>query len=133
MLNHRKFLDIAWAEAKAGKSLGERGAGAVLVKEGEVITQSRDRRKELNDPIAVPEMDCIRRAGRRSDQPSLTLYTTRYPDMLCAGTVIQFSIGGLVIGLPETENPAINFLRQKQVPIQFVEHKGCMAMEVDYE
>ena len=55
-------------------------------------------------------MECIRLSGRRNDQSSLTLYTTGYPDMLTAGTILQFSIGALVIGQPLTSHPAIELL-----------------------
>jgi len=75
---------------------------------------------ELDNPVAVAEMDCIRAAGRRVDQRDLTLCTTRYPDMLVAGTVIQFSIGGLVIGQPEKDSAAVSLLREKGVPVTFV-------------
>ncbi len=100
-MNHLPFLDQAVREAAEAKSMGECPAGAVLVKDDDIIASSHSRCNALNDPIAVPEMDCIRRAGRRNDQPSLTLYSTRYPDMLVAGTIIHFSIGSLVIGLQE--------------------------------
>ncbi|MBX2884438.1 MAG: hypothetical protein KTR32_31080, partial [Granulosicoccus sp.] len=58
----------------------------------------------------------------------LTLYTTRYPDMLTAGTVLQFSIGAVVIGLPEKSTPAIQLLKEKSVPVSFVPHAGCLEL-----
>jgi len=127
-MNDSAFLDIACAEARQGAQQGERAAGAVLEKSGEIIARSHDRSRALNDPVAVPEMECIRRAGRRKDQQALTLYSTRYPDMLCAGTIVQFSIGALVIGLAEKQTPVIEFLKQKQVPVIFIEHDGCVAL-----
>ena len=127
-MNHLPFLDKAVDEARQAKDGGERPAGAVLVKDDAVIASSHYRCRSLNDPIAVPEMDCIRRAGRRTDQNTLTLYSTRYPDLLVAGTIVQFSIGGLVIGLPERNSPAISLLRDKNVPMTFLPHDGCMAL-----
>jgi tRNA(adenine34) deaminase len=132
-MNHLPFLDQAVREAARANTMGERPAGAVLVKQGEIIASSHYRCKTLNDPIAVPEMECIRAAGRRTDQPTLTLYSSRYPDLLVAGTIIQFSIGALVIGLPEQNSPAISLLREKNVPITFVPHDGCSALEQKHE
>lgn len=132
-MNHLPFLDQAAREATKAKTMGDSPAGAVLVKQGKIIASSHNRCKTLNDPIAVPEMECIRDAGRRTDQSTLTLYSSRYPDMLVAGTIIQFSIGALVIGLPEQNSPAISLLRDKNVPIAFVPHDGCSALAQRHE
>ena len=127
-MNHQKFLDIAAAIAVETVSTQGADSGAVLVSSETIVAQSGNNSIRLNDPIAVAEMNCIRQAGRRSDQASLTLYTTRYPDMLVAGTVMQFSIGAIVIGLPEHSNEAIELLRSRSVPIAFVENSAAMAL-----
>ncbi len=127
-LQQGSFLEIAAAHARQSETESGIPAGAVLVKNGEVIASSHDRSQQLNDPVAAAEMDCIRRAGRRSDQAELVLYTTRYPDMLVAGTILQFAIGALVIGLPETSNQAIHLLKIKNIPITFLPTDQCMAL-----
>lgn len=127
-MNHDKFLDAACEEARNGLQGGGVGAGAVLVKEGVIVARTHDRTRQLNDPVAVAEVDCIRRAGRRSDQRALTLYSTRYPDMLCTGTILQFSIGSLVIGLAEKDTAELALLAQKKVPVSFVPHTGCREL-----
>lgn len=127
-MHHATFLDIACEEAAEGKAAGERPAGAVLVKDQVIVARSHDRCRALNDPVATPEMDCIRRAGRRNDQRDLTLYCTRYPDMLAAGTILQFSIGRVVVGLDEATSGPLSLLMQKQVPVEFVAHARCRAL-----
>ena len=122
--NHGNWLDVACAEARQHHS----SAGAVLVKGEALIAQSHHRCEALNDPIATAELDCIRRAGRRSDQPELTLYTTGYPDLLCAGTVIQFRIGHVVVGQQEADTAGVNLLRADGVPVTFVRHSGCQQL-----
>lgn len=117
--DHQTFIGIARQEARI--SLEEDGieAGAVLVKSGEVVSQSHDRTRQLNDPIAVAEMDCIRRAGRRTDYPDLILYTTTTPNLLVAGTVVQFGIGEVVIDKPAIVCAGVNFLEEKNVSVIF--------------
>ena len=110
---------MAEIEAQIAAVEGEAAVGAVIAKDDEVIAKSHDRRKQHNNPIATAEMECIRLAGRRTDQASLTLYSTGYPDMLTAGTVLQFSIGALVIGQPLASTPAIELLLSKSVPVTF--------------
>lgn len=124
-MQHQTFVEAACEQARLSISAGGVGAGAVLVKDGGVIARSHDRSRQLNDPIAVAEMDCIRRAGRRGDHAQLTLYSTRYPDMLCAGTILQFSIGALVVGLPRTDAPEVALLKQKNVRVTFAPTDCC--------
>ncbi len=130
-MHHATFLDIACEEAAEGKAAGERPAGAVLVKDQVIVARSHDRCRALNDPVATPEMDCIRRAGRRNDQRDLTLYCTRYPDMLAAGTIVQFSIGRVVVGLDEATSEPLSLLMQKQMPVEFVAHAPCLLLEAE--
>jgi len=125
---HQKFLDAACAEAKVSIGKGGVGVGAVMVKNGTIVARSHDRTIQLNDPIAVAEVDCIRIAGRRNDQSELTLYSSRYPDMLCAGTVLQFSIGSMVIGLEELESSELTLLKGKGVPVVFCLHDRCKEL-----
>ena len=127
-MDHPRFLEIAVDEAQqSGKDDCPR-VGAVIVKGEEIVARSHDRTAQLNDPIAVAEVDCIRKAGRRNDQTELTLYSTRYPDMLCAGTILQFSIGTLVIGLEETQSAAIDLLKEKGVPVIFSPQASCARL-----
>lgn len=127
-MDHQRFLDIACSEAKQSIVSGGIGAGAVMVKNDEVVAQSHDRTKQINDPIAVAEVDCIRKAGRRNDQAELTLYSTRYPDMLCVGTILQFSIGAVVIGLEQSDTAELTLLKDKGVPVTFSPHVRCKEL-----
>ena len=127
-MDHQRYLDTACSEAKKSIASGGIGAGAVMVKNDAIVAQSHDRTKQVNDPIAVAEVDCIRKAGRRSDQAELTLYTTRYPDMLCVGTILQFSIGAVVIGLEQSERPELTLLKDKGVPVTFSPHTQCKEL-----
>ncbi len=119
--NKNEIFELAVDNARVSKDHGDEPTGAVLVKEGEVIASSRNRVRELNDPIAVAEMDCIRQAGRRSDHRKLTLYTTRYPDMLVAGTLVQFSVGRIAIGMPPTSSEPVTFLQENNIEVEFVD------------
>jgi creatinine deaminase len=127
-MDHPGFLEIAVDEAIQSGIDDNPQVGAVIVKGEEIVARSHDRTAELNDPTAVAEVDCIRKAGRRNDQTELTLYSTRYPDMLCAGTILQFSIGTLVIGLEPTSSAVINLLNEKGVPVIFSPQASCARL-----
>lgn len=127
-MDHQFYLDIACEEAQKSLVSGGVGAGAVLVKGDKVVARSHDQTRQINDPIAVAEVDCIRKAGRRNDQAELTLYSTRYPDMLSAGTILQFSIGSVVIGLQQSDTPELALLKDKNVPVTFSLHVLCQEL-----
>ena len=93
-----KFLKLAEEQAAIGLREGGRPIGAVLTKGDEVVGCGYDKSQQLNDPIAIAELDCFRNAGRRNDYTELTLYSTHFPNMLVAGVIIQFGIAQLIVG-----------------------------------
>ena len=99
----KKMLKIAYNEAKAGFDEGGCPIGAVLAREGDVVSQGRNQRVQKGDPIAHGEMDALRKAGRQKTYRDTTLYTSLSPCMMCSGTIIQFGIPRVVIG------EAVNF------------------------
>ena len=57
-------MDLALHQAALSAQLGEVPVGAVLINDdGEVISQGRNRREELNDPTAHAEILALRSAG----------------------------------------------------------------------
>ena len=110
----RRFYKIALSEAK--KSLSENGVpvGAVLVKDGKIISSGHNQRVQKNNPIAHGEMDCIEKAGRQTSYKGMTLYTTLSPYMMCSGTIIQFKIPRLVIGENKNFDGNIEILKKME-------------------
>jgi|GEM_PF-3777387 len=121
----RQHMSLARQLAASGDPIDvdrETVHGALLVKNGAVISEGTSCRYSRSDPVRYAEMDCIANAGRRSDQAQLTLYTTGSPNWLCAGTMVQFGIGALVFaGAGDTE--ALKFLADKGVDIRKVEER----------
>jgi len=118
-MDHDRIWEQVTKQVDACADSGDEPAGAVLARGDEVVAAGRNRVSELNDPIAVAEMDCIRQAGRRSDQAELILYSSRLPSMLVAGTLLQFSIGGLCVNGSDEDNDAVDLLRSKGVAVTF--------------
>ncbi len=117
-MGHKEFLRLAKEQAEIGKSEGGISVGAVLTKGEEIVGRGHDRTQQLNDPIAVAELDCLRSAGRRNDYSRLTLYSTHFPTMLVAGVIIQFGIGQLIVGKQGHYSESIaKLLLSKHVPV----------------
>jgi cytosine deaminase len=124
----RKFLRIAYAEAKSGFDEGGCPIGSVLAEGDRLIAQGRNKRVQEGDPIAHGEMDCLRRAGRQKSYRRMTLYTSLSPCMMCSGAILQFGIPRVVVG------EAVNFpgnpdlLRRHGVEVVMANNPDCIAL-----
>ena len=123
-----QFLRAAYEQALASYKQGGLPIGAVMVENGVIIAAGQNRRVQDRDPIAHGEMDCFRKAGRRSRYDGVTLYTTLSPCMMCAGTVLQFGVKRVVIGENRNFPGHIDFLRSYGVDVRLVEDADCIAL-----
>lgn len=83
-------LSCAFAEARAASSRGEVPVGAVLVRDGVILSRAGNRVLELKDPTAHAEILAIRDACRTSGSERLTgcdLYVTLEPCAMCAAAI----------------------------------------------
>jgi creatinine deaminase len=122
------FLRTALAQAQKSYDEGGLPIGAVMVENGVAIGAGHNRRVQDGDPTAHGEMDCFRRVGRRADYRSVSLYTTLSPCMMCAGTVVQFGIGRVVVGEDQSFPGNLDFLRAHGVAVELVNDAGCRAL-----
>lgn len=124
----KKFLRIAYDEAKAGFDEGGCPIGSALAHTDALIARGRNQRVQRGDPIAHGEMDCLRNAGRQKSYREMTLYTSLSPCMMCSGTIVQFGITRVVIG--ENTNFGGNeaFLRERGVEVIVADDPDCIAL-----
>jgi cytosine/creatinine deaminase len=127
MLNDidKKFLRIAYDEAKAGYDEGGCPIGSVLARGDKLVSQGRNQRVQGGDPIAHGEMDALRKAGRQKTYKDTTLYTSLSPCMMCTGTIIQFGIPRVIVGENKNFGGNEEFLRSKGVEVIVVNDADC--------
>jgi creatinine deaminase len=124
----RKFLRLAYEEAKAGYDEGGCPIGSVLARGDELVSQGRNQRVQKGDPIAHGEMDALRKAGRQKSYRDMTIYTSLSPCMMCTGTIILFGIPRVVIGENTTFGGNEEFLRSKGVEVIIADDPDCIAL-----
>jgi cytosine/creatinine deaminase len=124
----RKFLRIAYDEAKAGFDEGGCPIGSVVVRGDQVLGQGRNQRVQAGDPIAHGEMDALRKAGRQPTYKDTTLYTSLSPCMMCTGAIIQFGIPRVVVGENRTFGGNEEFLRSRGVDVVVADDADCIAL-----
>jgi cytosine deaminase len=126
--NDWQFMRVALAEAQRGYAEGGVPVGSVLVADGRVAGQGRNRRVQEGDPIAHGEMDCLRRAGRRRHYRGTVLYTTLSPCMMCAGTILQFGIPRVVVGERRNFEGNCDFLAERGVDVMLLDDSACIDL-----
>lgn len=99
-----QFLLEALKEAKKAFKYGEVPIGAVVVKDGKIISRAFNRKEFLQDPTAHAEILAIRKASRKLNSWRLngcTLYSTVEPCIMCCGAIIQSRIDRVVYSIPD--------------------------------
>ena len=89
------------ALAEAAECGGDVPVGAVVVRDGEVISAAHNEREAGHDPFAHAEMLAMRRACERLGDRRLrgcTLYVTLEPCPMCAGAMVMAEIDRCVFG-----------------------------------
>lgn len=84
------YMDLALEEAQAAAARGEVPVGAVVVRDGLIVSKAGNRTRELNDPTAHAEILVIREAAKTMESERLTgcdLYVTLEPCAMCAGAI----------------------------------------------
>ena len=93
-------MHLALEEARLAFVEGEVPVGAVLVRNGEVVTRAHNLVEQTGDATAHAELLCLRMAMERLG-PRLTdctLFVTLEPCAMCAGACVNAKLTRLVYG-----------------------------------
>ena len=104
-----RALELA-GEAMA---LGEVPVGALVVREGRIVSQAFNLRETLHDPTAHAERLALTMAGRALGTWRLdgcTLYVTLEPCPMCAGAIVQSRIPKVIYGAKDPKAGACHSL-----------------------
>lgn len=127
MTNDDYFMGEAIIEAQ--KSLDEGGLpiGAVIVKDGEIISRGHNRLIQKSSVVLHAEMDAIENAGRLNyeDYTKCIIYTILSPCPMCSGAIILYNIPKVVIGENTTLMGAENFLQDNDVEVVVLNNLKC--------
>ncbi len=105
-----KFMAAALDCAKSAAESGEVPVGAVVVKDGEIISSAHNRRESDGDATAHAEILAIRAACERLKSWRLSgceIYVTLEPCPMCAGAIINARIDTVVFGAYDQKGGAV--------------------------
>lgn len=104
------FMRLALEEARKAARLGEVPVGAIVVKNGEVISRGHNTREGENDISGHAEINAIVAAEKAFGKWTLegcSLYVTLEPCLMCAGAIKQARLSSIVFGAKDEEEGAI--------------------------
>jgi tRNA(adenine34) deaminase len=132
----RQFMEQALEQAQLAAITGEVPVGAVIVRNGVVLSKAFNKPITNHDPSAHAEMLALRQAALSEENyrlPGTTLYVTLEPCTMCAGAMLHARVDRIVYGAADPKTGAagsvLDVFSSKQINHQTVIEGGMMGEE----
>ena len=105
-MDHEAYMRRALELAAQAAEQGDVPVGCVIVRDGEIVGEGRNRREENGDATAHAELEAIRDACRRLGSGRLhrcTMYVTLEPCPMCAGAILNARVSRVYFGARDRE------------------------------
>ena len=102
-----KFMDEAFIEAEKARRHDEVPIGAVVVRDGKIISRGRNMREKKQNALLHAEIVAINKACKKLGSWRLDdceLYVTLEPCPMCAGAILNARISKVVFGAYDKES-----------------------------
>jgi len=134
-LDHQ-FMRQAIEQARLAALVGEVPVGAVLVRDGKVLSSAFNKPISTHDPSAHAEMLALRAAAQNEANyrlPGSTLYVTLEPCTMCSGAILHARVDRVVYGAVDPKTGAagsvLDVFSSKQINHQTTVEGGLMGDE----
>jgi tRNA(adenine34) deaminase len=132
----QQYMRMAIEQAQLAAQSGEVPVGAILVKDGQVISKAFNKPIANHDPSAHAEMLALREAALTEENyrlPGSTLYVTLEPCAMCSGAMLHARIDRVVYGASDPKTGAagsvLDIFASKQINHQTSVEGGMMSEE----
>ena len=135
MEQDKKFLKEAIFQAEKSFERGGFPAGAVVVKDGEIIAEGISLGVILNDPTEHSETSAIRKACQKLKTTNLsdcTLYAALQPCLMCFSMANWAGIPRIVYGCKKTDEMVRKNYYEGSNKIEEVNGKNNRQIELNY-
>ena len=103
-MTHQEYMRRALELAAQAGAEGDVPVGCVIVRDGQIIGEGRNRREEHGDATAHAELEAIRQACQNNGSWRLhdcTMYVTLEPCPMCAGGIVNARVDEVRYGARE--------------------------------
>jgi creatinine deaminase len=124
-----QFMQKAVEEARTAQKKGCAAFGAVLVRDGKIISAAHNLTDLNGDPTSHSELEVIRALGSKEDLSDTVMYGSAFPCLMCAGAIVFFKIPKVVVGTswPGYE-PSLALLESQGVEVELLELEECFNL-----
>jgi tRNA(Arg) A34 adenosine deaminase TadA len=124
-----EFMKLAITEAETAQADGNYPFGAVLVKGGNIIGIGRNHMNTNNDPTSHAEIEVLRAAGLQESYVDFVMYTSAFPCIMCAGTIVHLGVPEIVVGATwKGCESSQAFLESNGVKLRILELEECREL-----
>ena len=134
----KNFMKEALKEAKKAYDKDEVPVGAVIVKDGKIISRAYNVKEKKKDTTCHAEILAIKKASKKLDSWRLegcSMYVTLEPCPMCAGAIIQSRLDKVVIGTMDYKTGAcgsvLNLLKDYKFNHNVEIENGIMQEECE--
>jgi tRNA(adenine34) deaminase len=136
MISDLIAMEAALTEARIARDAGEVPIGAVMVREGEIISRGQNRVLRDVDPTAHAEIVALRAAAQAVGNYRLngcTLFVTLEPCAMCAGALIHARLDRMVFAAADPKAGAagsvLAVINHPQLNHQMIVERGILGEE----
>ncbi len=104
-----RFMLEALKEAKKAYKINEVPVGAIVVRNGKIVSRGHNLNITLKDPTAHAEIVALRKAAKKLGNYRLTdceMYVTIEPCPMCAGAIVYARLKKLVYAIKDPKSGA---------------------------
>lgn len=104
------FMEEALKEAEKSLLTDDVPVGAIIVKDGKIITRAHNEKNKAQNPLKHAEVTAINKAAKKLNTWILddcTIYVTLEPCTMCAGLILHSRIKRLVYAAKEPKFGAV--------------------------
>lgn len=112
-MEHIKYMTLALKEAQKANGLDEVPIGAVIIKDGKIISKAYNLREKNQSATAHAEVLAINKACKKLNTWRLVgcvLYVTLEPCTMCVGASILSRVDGIVYGAKDPKGGSLGSL-----------------------
>jgi tRNA(adenine34) deaminase len=123
-------MELAIQQALQAFEAGELPFGAVVVRDGKVVSRGRCEERGRSSVLAHAEALAIDRACRKLATTNLadcTIYCTNEPCAMCAAAIFQAKVRRVVIGASRKD---LTFLRSRTIDLVLLANDSGFQVEI---
>lgn len=132
-MTQEQYMRRAIEQAQKALQLNEgMGFGAIIVKDGEIISEAHNSVLANIDPTSHGEVNAIRSASKKlnsSDLSGCVLYSTCEPCPMCFTASWWAGVSKIVFGVSLED--VTNVSREMLVSSEFLNEKGGLTIEIE--